>query len=301
MRPLLVTLTTTTALILAGCSEKVSEETASEAQSYNVGSPPLAREASAGIGAPDISPHAAPGVAFSYRYAFVLPDKSISAVQEQHAAACEKLGPARCRITGMRYTVIDEDQITGELAFKLAPDLARAFGKEGIVAVEKAEGKLVDAAIEGEDVGTQITASQTRSGEFTAELARLDQRLAGKGLSEAERNELRNRAENIRQQLAAEQDTRRDSEDRLANTPMNFRYSSDAGFRLGTNPFAEGAATAWNSFGAMLGFVLLAVGALLPWLLLVALLVWIWRSRPIRKLRQWVRRPSTEEVTPDTD
>ena len=301
MRPLLVTLTTTTALILAGCSEKVSEEAASDAQSYNIGSPPPAREAAAAIGAPDISPHAAPGVAFSYRYAFVLPDKSISAVQEQHAAACEKLGPARCRITGMHYTLIDEDRITGELAFKLAPDLARAFGKEGIAAVEKAEGKLVDAAIEGDDVGTQITASQSRSGEFTAELARLDQRLADKGLSDAERNELRNRAENIRQQLAAEQDTRRDGEDRLANTPMNFRYSGDAGFRLGTNPFAEGAATAWNSFGAMLGFVLLAVGALLPWLLLVALLVWAWRSRPIRKLRQWVRRSSTEGVTPDAD
>jgi hypothetical protein len=49
---------------------------------------------------PAIGPSAAPGVAFNYRYAFRLPGERVSAVQEQHAAACEKLGLDRCRITG---------------------------------------------------------------------------------------------------------------------------------------------------------------------------------------------------------
>src|SRR4051812_2612282 len=52
---------------------------------------------------PDIAPRAAPGVAFNYRYAFRLPPKRIAQVQEEHAQACEKLGVARCRITGMLY------------------------------------------------------------------------------------------------------------------------------------------------------------------------------------------------------
>ncbi len=70
-------------------------------------------------------------MAYSYRYDFVLPSKAISAVQEQHAAACEKLGVTQCRITGMRYTLHDGDRVTGQLAFKLSPELARGFGREG--------------------------------------------------------------------------------------------------------------------------------------------------------------------------
>ena len=58
---------------------------------------------------PGIAPSAAPGVAFNYRYAFRLPGERISAVQEQHAAACEKLGLDRCRITGMRYRLVNDD------------------------------------------------------------------------------------------------------------------------------------------------------------------------------------------------
>src|SRR5881628_1327936 len=48
-----------------------------------------------------IAPTAAPGVAFNYKYAFRLPAERITAVQEEHAEACEKLGVARCRITGL--------------------------------------------------------------------------------------------------------------------------------------------------------------------------------------------------------
>ena len=74
-----------------------------------------------------------------------------------------------------------------KLTFKLDPTLARAFGKEGIAAVETAKGKLVDAAITGEDVGTQITASQRRSADAQAELSRIEARLAAGGIGDRER------------------------------------------------------------------------------------------------------------------
>ena len=52
--------------------------------------------------APGVNVTSAPGVAFNYSYAFRLPGNRISQVQEAHAAACEKLGIDKCRITGMR-------------------------------------------------------------------------------------------------------------------------------------------------------------------------------------------------------
>jgi hypothetical protein len=112
--------------------------------------------------APGLSVTAAPGVAFDYRYAFRLPSARIAAVQEQHAQACERLGLARCRITGAKYRVVGEREIEAMLAFKVDPTVARAFGKTGVEAVDKAEGMLVDAEITGTEVSPAAAGAELR-------------------------------------------------------------------------------------------------------------------------------------------
>ena len=79
---------------------------------------------------PNISVTAAPGVAFNYRYAYRLPNARISAAQETHATMCEKLGITRCRITGMRYSLVNERDVSASLEVKLDPAIARNFGKD---------------------------------------------------------------------------------------------------------------------------------------------------------------------------
>ena len=98
-------------------------------EARDAAAPTAARE---GRGAgPDISPTAAPGVAFNYRYAFRLPSERIEEVQERHAAGCEALGPNRCRITGMLYRVVGDGDIEATLSFQLDPAIARRFGRAG--------------------------------------------------------------------------------------------------------------------------------------------------------------------------
>ena len=92
--------------------------------------------------APNIGPTAAPGVAFNYRYAFRLAAPRIAEVQEQHALMCERLTVARCRITGLRYRVVNDRDIEAMLALKLDPSVARHFGREGVQTVTAAEGML---------------------------------------------------------------------------------------------------------------------------------------------------------------
>lgn len=140
--------------------------------------------------APDIDIKAAPGVAFTYRYDFVVPDSAISAVQETHASACEKLGAGQCRITGMRYTLLADDKVSAQLRFKLAPQLARSFGKEGIAAIEKAAGKLVEAQIDGDDVAPTIDAARTQGNDAAARLAAIEAKLKAGGLGDEARSEL---------------------------------------------------------------------------------------------------------------
>src|SRR5688572_25971917 len=93
-------------------SQEVAESPALPSVSH---APPTESSDASG---PNIAITAAPGVAFNYRYAFRLPAQSIASVQEQHAQSCEKLGVNRCRITGMRYRLVNESDIEGMLAFK---------------------------------------------------------------------------------------------------------------------------------------------------------------------------------------
>src|SRR3954454_15786006 len=80
--------------------------------------------------APGVDVTSAPGVAFNYRYAFRLPGNRIAQVQESHAQACEKLGLTKCRITGMRYRLVNQKDVQAMLALRLDPGIAREFGKQ---------------------------------------------------------------------------------------------------------------------------------------------------------------------------
>ena len=110
------------ALALAGCgdanksgpdgpdSTPTTSANSSEAVTYDVAEAgPLATTRDPGNAPPHISPDAAPDVAFGYRYNFGLPGDRIASVQQRHAALCEEMGVARCRITGMTYTGRDND------------------------------------------------------------------------------------------------------------------------------------------------------------------------------------------------
>jgi hypothetical protein len=121
---------------------------------------------------------AAPGVAFAYRYAFRLPGNRIAQVQEAHAQTCEKLGIYRCRITGMRYRLVNQKDIQAMLALRLDPKVARQFGKDATELVKKAEGMLVDQEISGEDVGTRISGANRSEERLREELRRIEAELA---------------------------------------------------------------------------------------------------------------------------
>lgn len=285
-----------TTLILAACQSEEQLKSREAMSTMDVREEAPMAEMAAGepmsadaVAGPNVRVSAAPGVAFNYRYAFRVPDAKIAAVQEEHAAACETLGLSRCRITGMRYSLIDEDEVNASLAFKLDPSIARKFGKDAIASVEKAKGILVDSQIQGVDVGSGISASQRRSSDLQAELTRIEARLKAGGMGDRERTELQEQARRLREQLDGERDTRRSGEEQLATTPMEFSYSGGEGipgFGSG-NPFAGAWETAIASFVTMASFLLLLIGGGLPWVLLGALVLWLLRSPLGAGLRRW--------------
>ena len=221
---------------------------------------------------PSIGVTAAPGVAFAYHYGFRLPAERIAAAQEVHAQACEKLGVARCRITGMRYRLLGEDNVEAQLVFKLDPAIARAFGKQGIDAVKSASGTLVDAEITGTDAGAAIDRLATEGARASEERQRLDAELA-KAKTVAERAELQSQRAQADQRVTAAADASAEQRDSLANTPMTFDYDSGEAIR----GFDTGAPVK-SAIGILAGSAQATLAVLLGWL--------VWRAVG----RRWPRR-----------
>lgn len=282
---------------LGSCSGPEQKESAEDLKTYDVQEPPpfgtaapppvasppastaTERMASADAGGPEISITAAPGVAFNYRYAYRLPNARIQAAQEAHASMCEKLGIARCRITGMRYSLVNERDVSASLELKLEPRIARAFGKDATKVVTAAEGMLVDQQISGVDAGSSIERANRGRAELQDELDRVNGELARPGLSSVVRDRLLSEAQSLRSRIRALGEQKAADEESLATTPMAFYYGSGKaipGFDEPA-PLKEAIERAGNNFLAALGFLIVAAASLLPWLLLAAAGFWAYR------------------------
>ena len=277
------------ALALIGCSEQNAEQAASaDAAPAAEAASDAAAERTADAATPGLSPTVAPGVAFDYAYAFRLDDDRISSVQQDHAEACELLGVQRCRIVDVRYGLNDQKNVEAQTQFKLDPGIARRFGADAIASVEKAEGVIAEATVNGEDVGSQIDASQQRSAGNAAEITRLENRLKAGGLGKTERAELLRQIANLRGDLRGEETTRRTGEARIASTTVVFNYLGNGGLPgIGNeNPFSNAGETFMRSSGTAVTLILTAGAAILPWALVLALLIALWRSNAMQGVRR---------------
>ncbi|MES2058920.1 MAG: hypothetical protein V4564_23475 [Pseudomonadota bacterium] len=282
----------TAPLALAGCGQTPNDRQAQPMRvesmpAMPVDSPPdraFAPSASVSM-PPSVAVTAAPGVAFTYRYAFRLPSERISATQEAHVAACEKLGIARCRITGMRYRLLGENNIEAMLSFKLDPAVARRFGKDGIALVTAAQGRLVDAEIAGTDAGAAIDQLTVQHSRATDELRRINAELARPKLSASERAELQRQRAEILRNISATVDSRAEQRESLATTPMTFTYESGKAIRGfdASAPLSSALDTGIGSVQITIAVVLGAIAIFGPpgLILLFGWLVWR-RFRPRR-------------------
>jgi hypothetical protein len=238
-------------------------------------------------GGPNISVSAAPGIAFNYRYAFRLPNARIQAAQEAHAGMCERLGVARCRITGMRYSLVNERDISASLELKLDPAIARAFGKDAAKVVTDAEGMLVDQQISGVDAGSSIERANRGRAELQDELERVERELARPGLSSVVRDRLLSEAASLRSQIRGLGEQKAADEESLAKTPMVFFYGSGRaipGFDE-PRPLTDAFDRAGYNFLSALGMLIILLATLLPWLALAGLLYWLYRQ--LRRRWHW--------------
>lgn len=248
---------------------------------------------------PDVSPTAARGVAFRYSYLFELQDENISRVQEAHAARCEALGVARCRITGLEYAVNEDNAVSASLELKLAPKIARQFGKAATQEVQNANGRMRRTEFTGEDTEPVTTGASREQANLQARITGLEQQLANTRAA-SERAQLQSQLNELRAQVANTRATIADAQQRLASTPMSFNYYGRGGISgFKANPVSEALRSFVTSLVTMVTVVLQLLAYLLPWALLLALLLLLFRSRPGRTVRSFLTARTTTTPTED--
>ena len=284
------------AVALAGCSKRDDSSRGSpDLKTFDVS------EASSNRAPPSIGPTTAPGVAFSYKYDFSLADEKISAVQEAHAARCEALGVARCRITGLNYTIGDNDTVSASLALKLAPDIARGFGREASATVTQAGGRLNHTEFSGEDTAPSTDVATSSQSNAAVRIAAIERQLAAKGPRDAERAQLQAQLDALRSQGEQAATTLADNRSKLAATPISFSYYGKGGISgfAGRNPVLEAGQSFTSSLVTMITVVLQLLAYLLPWLLLLGVLVLLWRTPPFRAVKRWWKGKQSADAPVD--
>ncbi|HEX8445721.1 MAG TPA: hypothetical protein VF649_03815 [Sphingomonas sp.] len=215
-------------------------------------------------------------MAFTYGYAFELPSREISDLQETHAQACEHAGLANCRITGLTYTVDRDGQASASLSVKVAAGIARRFGRDAIWSADKIGATLVGAEITGEDMQPAIAEARAEERTAGADAADLERRLRDPRLPAAERQGLEERraarAEAERSQAAAA----RAQAARLADTPMAFSYQAGRGVGFG-NALRDSADAALSSTRTTLIWAIWLLATLGPPGIALLLIWLVWR------------------------
>jgi hypothetical protein len=280
----LALLVSTILLVCSSCSENNPQSQERQQSQGEEGNAP-----------PNISPTAAPGVAFNYDYEFNLADERIAAMQEAHASACEKLGLEHCRITGVSYSLNQNEQVTAELDLKLDPLIARQFGKSAQQLVEGNDGKLIRLEIGSSNEGDTIDQATRQKTDVAAQIAKLQQELAKTKPGSSARANLLSQIQALQQQASEQSRAIASSQAALASTPMELHYYGRGGvpgFR--GNPIRE----AWHTFVVtvvgIVGILLQALAVLIPLAVLVAAIIALWRTRPMRALRRWVKGRTEE-------
>jgi hypothetical protein len=206
-----------------------------------------------------------PSAAYDYRYAYRLPASHIEAVQESHARGCDQLGPARCRITAVRYNRDDQNNVTALMTLRIDPGLARPFAKAASATVAASGGALLKADVAGADANA--------AGRSGAVLGHLRDALANAEAQARARPgdaALTARAERLRTTIATVGELDQGGGG-LATTPMMLSYASGGsipGVGAAADASFETAGATFMTSLAGLAVILAGVG---PWALLLIL------------------------------
>lgn len=241
---------------------------------------------------------ALPQIAYTYSYTFRLKSDAVTNIQERHAKMCEALGPARCRVVDLKRSAGSGDYVTGSLKLQVAAPIAGRFGEELVASAAAAEGETIDRGIAAEDLSKQIidTSARIKTKEILVE--RLTKLLETRSGNIAQAVEAERAINGAQEELEQGRAWLTEMRGRVAMSTFEIGYQSGAPLGGGFNdPVREAFAGVGEMTGRSLAIAITLVAAILPWALLLALILWLYR----RFRRRRDAEPEAEGGVADVD
>ena len=271
---------------LAACGQAPEGGAPSEAMEAAAPAPASADAAKEGEAVKVVLPQ----IAYSYRYGFRVPAGAIAQVQQAHVGACDKLGPARCRVVEMQRSSADGGGASGSLKLQVEARIARDFGAELSKAVDGAGGALDESSTTSEDLSKKIVDTEARLRSKQALSARLMQLLQSRNGTVAELVEAERKVAEVQEEIDAAQSWLAEMRGRVSMSEIDVDYNAAGGSGF-SRPIREAGANLAEVLGVSIaGLMVLVVGGL-PWALVIGLIVWAIR-------RNRAKRRATAEASP---
>lgn len=232
-----------------------------------------------------------PQIAYSYSLDYVLDGTKIAAVQARQVALCQGLGRQRCQIVRTQVSRNGDrgDYVSGAASLLVDARIATEFGKRLDAVVTDAGGTVSGRTTSAEDVTKQVIDTDARVRAKQALADRLFALIRAADGKVADLVAAEKAYADTQEELDAARSLQQSLRQRVAMSAISIDYASTAANDMFA-PLRRSADAAGESFGGSLGLLFTFVIVSAPWVVLLALLLWLrrrmgWRW-PFRRRRR---------------
>ena len=219
-------------------------------------------------------------IAYAYRYALSLPRDRGAEMMSRHELACVSAGPGYCQVISAQADWVGREP-GGRLELRGQPDWINRFRSGLALDAQNANGRLDEAATEGEDVTRGIDTAQTGAATSASLTERLRALQARRGGTLEQRLEVERQIAELQTQHDAQQIALRELNDRVQSARLTLEYRQGGVMAADspTRPVARALADAFGLSMGMLGLMITLGSVVLPVAGIAGLTWWAIRRR----------------------
>ncbi|MEO1659377.1 MAG: DUF4349 domain-containing protein [Pseudomonadota bacterium] len=217
-------------------------------------------------------------IAYSHSLGLTLPKGGVEPMMATHTEACRAAGPATCIIINSNVYSQEEDYASGNVSLRAKPDWIETFLSGVDAQTKDANGEVTQRSTRAEDLtreiidtGARLDAQKTLRTRLLDLLERRDGELGELLQIERELARVTGDIESIEAQLKT-------LRLRVAMSSLDISYQTKVPAFSGSreNPLGEAFGDFFYNLSGAIAAVITAFAVGLPWILLLALFLWIW-------------------------
>jgi hypothetical protein len=228
-------------------------------------------------------------VAYTYGFGIQAPAAKIPDLVSAHEKACTAAGPTRCLVVHQSLNRGDADSAEAELTLRAAPAWFTRFKADLPGQARAAGGRVTSSNVESEDLTREIVDTDAALRAKTTLRDRLQTLLATHPGRVSDLLEVERELARVQGEIDAAQSELNMMRGRVAMSQVNLTYASrgELAPQSAWSPLRSAIEGFLGMVSSSLALIVVVLGALLPWLAISAIALWLGRKR---LARLWGRR-----------